>query len=210
MTKPAAAVKPREIEPAPKRKRDAAATRAAILASARKAFAAHGYDGAGVREIAAGAGVTAMLVNRYFGSKEQLFAEAVAATMAAPVILTKENLRAENFGETFTASLVALTKPGAAPLDGFEILLRSTGSSARAAEIARKEIEKHHHRNLTEALEGPDAAERAAIALAFVAGFQMMRQMIGLKALAKADPATLTALIAPLMTQLLELDGAKR
>ena len=37
-----------------------------------------------VREIAEGAGVTAMLVNRYFGSKEGLFAEALAATMASP------------------------------------------------------------------------------------------------------------------------------
>jgi AcrR family transcriptional regulator len=31
----------------------------------------------GVREIARGAGVTAMLVNRYFGSKVKLFEEAV-------------------------------------------------------------------------------------------------------------------------------------
>jgi AcrR family transcriptional regulator len=41
---------------------------------ARKAFARAGYDGAGVREIASGADVTAMLINRYFGSKERLFA----------------------------------------------------------------------------------------------------------------------------------------
>src|SRR5262245_24637290 len=67
------------------RRRNAAATRAAILASARAAFVRSGYDGAGVREIAAGAGVTAMLVNRYFGSKERLFAEVAAETMAAPV-----------------------------------------------------------------------------------------------------------------------------
>lgn len=53
------------------RQRDAEATREAILASARRAFALSGYDGAGVRDIAAGAGVTAMMVNRYFGSKEQ-------------------------------------------------------------------------------------------------------------------------------------------
>src|SRR5712672_567507 len=59
----------------PVRRRDAGATREAILASARLAFIRSGYDGAGVREIAEGAGVTAMLVNRYFGSKERLFAD---------------------------------------------------------------------------------------------------------------------------------------
>ena len=64
------------------RRRNAAVTREAILLSARKAFAQSGYDGAGVREIAAGAGVTAMLVNRYFGSKEQLFSEVVRLYIA--------------------------------------------------------------------------------------------------------------------------------
>ena len=74
----------------PARRRNAAATREAILISARRAFARAGYDGAGVREIAAGAGVTAMLVNRYFGSKERLFAEVLAATSATPTILSPE------------------------------------------------------------------------------------------------------------------------
>ena len=45
----------------PVRRRDAGATKEAILASARLAFIRSGYDGAGVREIAEGAGVTAML-----------------------------------------------------------------------------------------------------------------------------------------------------
>src|SRR5215831_13687340 len=61
----------------PRRRRDAAATRAAILEAATRRFATKGYGGAGVREIAADAGVTAALVNRYFGSKEGLFAEVI-------------------------------------------------------------------------------------------------------------------------------------
>ena len=62
-----------------KRTRNAAATRAAILGSARAAFVRSGYDGAGLREIAETAGVTAMMVNRYFGSKQLLFAEVLEA-----------------------------------------------------------------------------------------------------------------------------------
>jgi AcrR family transcriptional regulator len=58
------------------------ATRWAILHSALAAFARHGYDGIGIREIAETAGVTAVLVNRYFGSKEKLFAEAVELAFA--------------------------------------------------------------------------------------------------------------------------------
>src|SRR5882762_2656098 len=106
----------------PARRRNAAATREAILASARRAFAAHGYDGAGVREIAAGAGVTAMLVNRYFGSKARLFAKAVAATMAEPIILADENLHGPKRAAQMARALVAITTPGEAPLEGFQIL----------------------------------------------------------------------------------------
>src|SRR4051794_29036776 len=82
----------------PVRRRNAGATRQAILASARTAFARAGYDGVGVREIAHGAGVTAMLVNRYFGSKEQLFAEVLAGIMATPTILAEQNLTSPNPG----------------------------------------------------------------------------------------------------------------
>jgi AcrR family transcriptional regulator len=185
------------------RRRDATATREAILSSARKAFARAGYDGAGVREIASGAGVTAMLVNRYFGSKEGLFAEVVAEIMATPTILTKANLESSSRGADMAAALVGITATDAAPLEGFQIMLHSA-SSERAAEIAREQIEKHYHRVLTAALRGDLAPQRAALLLALVAGVQVMRQMIGLSALAKASPKTLTRLLGPILQQLMD------
>ena len=188
------------------RRRDAAATREAILTSARHAFSRSGYDGAGVREIAAGAGVTAMLVNRYFGSKEKLFAEVVAASMAAPTILTKEILESPTRGEDIAAALVQITKTGATPLEGFLIMIHSA-SSKRAAQIGRVQIEKHHQRVMTEALRGELAPQRAALVLSLVAGFQVMRQMIGLSALTKAAPADLIKLLAPMLEQL--VDGGR-
>jgi len=187
----------------PARRRNAAATRDAILASAREAFARAGYDGAGVREIAAGAGVTAMLVNRYFGSKERLFAEAIAATMAKPTILTQQNLKSSRLGETIAATLVDITRTGDTPLEGFLIMLHSA-SSKRAAEIGREQIENGHHKVLAAALSGRLAPQRAALMLAIVAGFQVMRQMIGLSALAEARPVALVKLLAPLFQQLVD------
>jgi AcrR family transcriptional regulator len=185
------------------RRRDAAATREAIIYSARKAFARSGYDGAGVREIASGAGVTAMLVNRYFGSKEGLFAEVVAGIMATPTILTKENLDSSSPGADMAAALVDITATGATPLEGFLIMMRSA-SSERAAQIAREQIEKHYHRVLTAALRGDFAPQRAALVLALVAGVQLMRQMIGLAALDKASPKTLSRLLGPILQQLID------
>jgi AcrR family transcriptional regulator len=187
----------------PARRRNAATTREAILASARTAFARAGYDGVGVREIAKGAGVTAMLVNRYFGSKEQLFGEVAADTMATPVILTKDTLESRAPGEAIASALVGLTTPGATPLDGFLIMFHSA-SSKRAAEIGREQIEQHHHKVLAAALSGDLAPERAALVLALVAGVQVMRQMIGLSALTEAEPEALVRILGPVFQQIIE------
>src|ERR1700761_4780128 len=193
----------RIIAKKPPHRRDAVATRAAILASARQAFAEKGYDGAGVREIAKGAGVTAMLVNRYFGSKEKLFAEVLADTMTSPFILTPDAVRSPTLAAEMAAGIVVLTQKDAAPLDGFLIMLHSA-SSKRAAAIGRAEIEKHHQKNMTAALKGNLAPQRAAIALSLVAGFQVMRQMIGLSALADADPKALVKILTPLFELLID------
>jgi AcrR family transcriptional regulator len=191
------------------RPRNAAATRTAILTSARQAFARAGYDGAGLREIAAAAGVTAMMVQRYFGSKEQLFAAVIAEVMTAPIILTRENLASPALGEALAAGLVSQTRAGATPLDGFLIMLHSA-SSARAAAIGREQIERHYHRVLTAALPGDHAAQRAALVLSLVAGVQVMRQMIGLSALAEARPADLIGILAPIFQHLVDGGSGRR
>lgn len=193
----------------PVRKRNAAATREAILKSARKAFAKSGYDGAGVREIAEAAGVTAMLVSRYFGSKEQLFAEVVADTMSGRTIINEELADNADIAGYLVDGVLATTRPGETPLDGTLIMIRSS-SSQRAAEIGKRQIEKQHHRRVAAALKGEHAEERAALVLALIAGVQFMRQMMKLQGLANADTATLRKLLVPVMQQLIDPKPAKR
>jgi len=190
-------------EQPPKRSRNAAATRQAILASARVAFARAGYDGTGVREIARGAGVTAMLVNRYFGSKVKLFEEAVAETMTTTAVVMPEILKAPASGKAIATALVGITKAGATPLAGFQIMLRSAASQV-AAEIGREQLEKSHHKMIAAALRGEHAAQRAAVILSLIAGFQVMRQMIGLQSLARAEPDALLKILEPLFQMLID------
>lgn len=185
----------------PIRRRNAVVTREAILASAQRAFAQAGYEGAGVREIAAGAGVTAMLVNRYFGSKEKLFAEAIAATMKTPTILSAQNLASPLSAKDMADALVKITRAEDNPLTGFLILLRSV-SSKSAADIGREQIEDGHQKTLAASLNGDFAEQRAAVLLSLIAGFQVMRQMFGLKALTKADPDVLVKILMPVFQQL--------
>ncbi len=191
------------METAPPRKRNAAATREAILQSAHACFVRSGYDGVGVREIASGAGVTAMLVNRYFGSKENLFAEVMSRDLAAPVILTREALASPDIAGHMARMLVAITAKDTTTLDGFQMMLRSAGSE-RAAELAKAAIENNHYRNLAAILQGDHAPERAALILSLVAGVQIMRQMIGLDALTEADPETLSRLLEPIIEALIK------
>jgi len=176
-----------------KPRRNASATRQAILDSARQAFTRAGYDGVGVREIAQNAGVTAMLVNRYFGSKEKLFEEAVEATLAVPGILRNEITKAQNdmqrLSQALAAELVATTSPGVSPLDGILLLIRSAANE-QAATILRESAVRHL-KPLVDILSGEDAPDRAAMFLAVVAGFLLMRRVIAVPALVEAEQPAL-------------------
>ncbi|MEU9306087.1 TetR family transcriptional regulator [Streptomyces sp. NPDC048256] len=59
-------------------------TRSAILDSARERFAADGYERATIRAIARDASIDPSMVMRYYGSKEGLFAAAVAVDLKLP------------------------------------------------------------------------------------------------------------------------------
>ena len=87
--------------------------------------------------------------------------------------------------------------------------MHRSGSSRRAAEIGREEIEKHHHKTMTAALTGKLAPQRAAVVLAIVAGVQIMRQMISLTALSNAKRKDLVQILAPLFQQLIDGAAAK-
>ncbi len=59
------------------KKRNAKKTADQILKAAQQLFQSNGYSGTSTREIADLAGINAALISRYFGSKKQLFEQAV-------------------------------------------------------------------------------------------------------------------------------------
>ncbi|MEU4093661.1 TetR/AcrR family transcriptional regulator [Streptomyces sp. NPDC026673] len=185
---------------APRRPRNAAATREAILSSAVEAFTRLGYDGVGVREIAKDAGVTAMMVNRYFGSKEQLFAEVVDTTFAPRTVVGSDPAALVH---DVARSLVERTGPEADELSPFLLMLRSA-SNPRTAEIARQGIERHVERHLVGLLTGENTSERSALALSVIAGVWLMRKLIGNTALVEADPDKLAERLEDVLRTLLE------
>jgi AcrR family transcriptional regulator len=158
-----------EDQPAPRR-RDAAATRSAILGAARQAFTRLGYDGVGVREIARAAQVDPRLIGRYFGSKEGLFAEVVDLAYEKSLMMTPE-LNAE-------AARALLTGTDASAVDGMLLTLRSA-ANPRAAAIMRDSIERNYQTRLAGALPGTDTTPRAALLIAICAGVILDRMLLG-------------------------------
>ncbi|MGW3498738.1 TetR/AcrR family transcriptional regulator [Streptomyces sp. NPDC001020] len=179
----------------PARRRDAVATREAILAAAVVEFTEHGYARAGVRQIAERAGVTAMMINRYFGSKEGLFAEAVDRSFGPPTIVGDER---QGLTRAIAHTLAERTGPGAERLDPFLLTLRSA-SDPEAADIVRRSIETHVGARLAGLLDGPEADVRAQLGLALAAGTWLLRAVIGTGALAAADNDRLADLLADML-----------
>jgi len=179
--------------------RNAAATRAAILRSAIQNFARAGYDGVGVRQIAHDAGVTAMLVNRYFGSKEGLFAEAVETAFATPVFIGE---RSDDLVADTTAALVSRTGTAGDAPEPFMIMLRSASSPVATA-IVRDAIERHVGARLARQLDEPDQNLRAEILLALISGMLMMRGVVGTRALRTSKPAAIERVLGPAIAALI-------
>ena len=66
------------------RSRNAAQTRADILDAARRRFGSDGYQSTTLRAVAADVGIDPALIIRYFGTKQELFAEAAEFTINLP------------------------------------------------------------------------------------------------------------------------------
>ncbi|MCV7170723.1 TetR family transcriptional regulator [Mycobacterium manitobense] len=186
----------------PARSRDAAATREAILNSAIRHFARAGYDGVGVREIARDAGVTAMMVNRYFGTKERLFAEAVDVSFAPPVFVAAG---VDALARSTAAALVARSEPDVDGLEPFFIMLRSA-SNPRCAEIVRDAIERHVGKRLTGQLPAPGRRLRGDVVLSVISGVLLMRRVVGVRALNGRQADRLENLLAAVFDAIIDTD----
>ena len=176
------------------RSRNAAASRAAILSAARACFTRDGYGDAGLRGIAADAGVDPALVIRYFGSKERLFAEAVAQGFDLSALLAGGR---DGFGERLARYLLSKNDhAGAAAFDPLVALLRSAGNE-QAAGPFRQAVDEQFIRPLADWLGGDQPAERAGLIAAYLLGLALGRDILRLQSLSGGEIEPLVALVAP-------------
>lgn len=163
-----------------------------ILQAARELFGEHGFDRTTVRMVASRAGSDAGLVMRYFGSKEQLFAQAAAIPAESAIEGSPPQI-----AEQLTAALSEkLTAEPAAALAA----LRAMFSHPEAAEEVRKAMTAQQ-RQVAEQLPGEDALVRSGVIGALTLGLVISRHLVKLDGL-DAGAEELMAIAGPLIEEL--------
>ncbi|MBL0923406.1 MAG: TetR/AcrR family transcriptional regulator [Sphingomonadaceae bacterium] len=166
------------------RKSKSRRTREAIFIAARRRFAAHGYDGASVRDIAADAGIDPALVIRYFGSKDALFAEASDFKLDLPPLDSKMRGRA---GEYMVQNFLDIWE-GPDAGGAFTVLLRSAASNEAAAAKLREVFATQVIPSVA-ALAGTEGAQqRAGLITSHMLGLAMSRYILKLPPVVSMPP----------------------
>jgi AcrR family transcriptional regulator len=179
------------------RGRKSALTRQAILDSAKICFMQEGYEQVGVRDIAARAGVDPALVNRYFGSKEGLFSEAVGSKFDLSHLFAGDRA---TLGERL-ARFVLQKKSAGADYDPLLALLRSSSSEVCGG-MMRTAVQEGFVRPLAARLDGPDALPRAELVGSMLLGLLVHRTVIG--GASGEDHERVVALVAPTLQALID------
>lgn len=181
-------------------------TREAILDAARVTFAERGFAGTTVRAVAAGASVDPALVHHFYGTKDELFAAALAlpGDLVARLPHLLDGDRA-GVGERMTRTYLSLWEHPAtsAPL---RAVVRSAVTHESAAALLRELITSRLLVHAAARL-GVDAPElRLALAGAHLVGVAMTRHVVRIEPLASADLDVLVAAIAPAVQRYLTGD----
>jgi AcrR family transcriptional regulator len=177
------------------RLRNAADTRADILAAARARFGSDGYERTTLRAVAADVGVDPALVIRYFGSKQDLFAAAADFTLELPD-LTK--IDPDRVAEALLPRFFAVWEDDTT----FLALLRAAMTSPTAADTMRSVFARQVAPTLA-AVTPDHPAQRAGLMGAFIIGLATTRYVLANPAVADLDHDQLIAWAGPVIRHLL-------
>jgi AcrR family transcriptional regulator len=168
-------------------------TRAAILAAARRRFAADGFDRTTIRAIAADAGIDPSMVMRYYGSKDGLFAAAADLDLHLPDLAAVPR---EQLGETLVRHWVALWEGGRSD-ELLIVLLRSAVTNEDAAEQLRTVFGGQVAKAMAAAVEDPaEAPTRAGLVATQMLGLALCRHILRLPPVVALDVETLVARVS--------------
>jgi len=174
-------------------------TRGAILAAARSAFAARGFDGTSTRAVAAAAGVAPGLVHHFFGSKDDLFVAALNLPFDPRKVLGAALPGPpEGLGRRVATTVVGLWEDEARR-EQLLAFLRTVMTNPEAAGIVRMGIPSVGVPLLRSVVPLADAEVRVNMAMSQILGMAVTRYVIGLEPLASLPPEQLVDRLAPVL-----------
>lgn len=180
------------------RRRDASATKAALLRAAQELFTERGYERTTVRDIADRAGVNQALLFRYFGNKEDLF-HVVLATESR--VLVTESPAEQVLAKTLARMLNE--DRDEAQDSVWLAALRSSGHDS-AADAIRKQLGQDYLRALGSLTDAEDVELRVDLVLAWLVGLGTLRSVVRKEPLVSADPEAVARLVLRSVATLLE------
>lgn len=168
-------------------------TEARILDAARDRFAERGFERTTIRAVAADAGVDPALVMQYFGSKTELFAQAVRVP---------PDQRPAGAAERLTDELLDILGVKMAGLPETSLAtMRSMLTHPEAAERARASLTGQIDQ-ISAAIPAADARLRAALITLTIVGVIIGRQLLDVAELHDVDPERIAALLRPCLRAL--------
>ncbi|WP_308477428.1 TetR family transcriptional regulator [[Mycobacterium] kokjensenii] len=168
------------------------------METARAVFADVGYERATIRGIATAAGVDKSSIIKYFGTKQQLFTEAVTWKIPTAEVIERDPAHlAENLARGMFDAWAA------DPNGPMAVLLRTSMTSEDAAEILRTRVTTEATDALSSAVDGPDARLRAALFQAMLMGVASQRYLLKMPDLADVDTDDILRILTPALETLL-------
>jgi AcrR family transcriptional regulator len=173
-------------------------SRELILATARRLFAEHGFDGTSLRQVAREAEVDPAMIHHFFKGKDELFAQSVELPADPDEVLAGvESLDPGQRAEAIVRAVLRLWESPAQ--HGLVAFVRGTiGSKAKTA-LLREMVARTILSRITAGLPGsPEEAKmRGNLVATQVVGLMLMRYVVRLEPLASASQDEVVRLVAP-------------
>jgi len=179
-------------------------TREAILASARRRFAEHGYARAGLRDIAADAGVDQKLIAHFFGSKQTLFVMAIGLPVNPVDVLTGvlEGGDEEVITERLAAVLTGILEQPEL-VQRMAALIRAAATESQVAAMLRDFFPGELLKAVRGQLGPGDRPLRLNLFGSQIVGLVMVREVIGIEPVASKSAKPIAAAVAPTLARYL-------
>ncbi len=180
------------------RREGASESREHILATARRLFAEHGFDGTSLRQVAREAGVDPAMIHHFFRGKDELFALSVALP-ADPVQVLEgvDQHDPEHRAEAIVRAVLRLWEsPAQHSLVAF---IRGTIGSKAKTMLLREVVTRTIISRIMAGIPGPpeEVALRGNLVATQMVGVMLVRYVVKLEPLASASPEDVVRLVAP-------------